>query len=161
MAPMYSFQQGLAAALTSLQPRTVLEWGPGKSTSQMLACRSVARIVTIEHNAVWYNRYLRDFKTNSRVRIKHLVDMYEYVNFPRGTFDLIYIDGRRRNQCLIRAQLLVSRNGLVLIHDAERPSYQNQIDLFPHRAFTSHHWIAAMSFSRSAIDRWKDALTKE
>lgn len=40
------------------------------------------------------------------------------------TFDAIFVDGRKRRRCLLEASRLVAEDGIVLLHDAQRPYYQ-------------------------------------
>ena len=158
MAPLYSFRQGLSAAL-KLHPKSIFEWGPGHSTLQMLACPSVERIISVEHNYQWYMRYLQEFKDDvHRLRLRHIADLQEYVEYPRGGFDLIYVDGMRRNQCLKRAQQIIRPDGIVLLHDAERASYRRAIVMFPFHSFAPGGHIAAMATQSSVIYRWEENL---
>jgi hypothetical protein len=55
-----------------------------------------------------------------------VINMEDYVNsigLFEEKFDLIFVDGRKRNQCLFAASQRLSENGLVFLHDAWRPYY--------------------------------------
>lgn len=54
------------------------------------------------------------------------VEMKDYVNsigLFSTEFDFIFVDGRKRNQCLFAASQKIKRDGLVFLHDAWRPYY--------------------------------------
>ena len=60
-------------------------------------------------------------------------DSYNYATFPfqyGRAFQLIYVDGRRRNECLLVASELLDATGVVLLHDATRSRYEVGMRLF-------------------------------
>jgi hypothetical protein len=68
---------------------------------------------------------LAPFK-RSLVADRH-ADLDEYVAGPAlldTRFDAVLVDGRKRRRCLLEASHLVTAEGIVLLHDAQRPYYQ-------------------------------------
>jgi len=51
-------------------------------------------------------------------------------HFDDEYFDLVVIDGRSREACLIHAASKVRRGGAIYLDDADRPRYQSTISLF-------------------------------
>lgn len=63
----------LKAAIWSVRPRTMLEWGSGGSTQTLLReCPFIERYHSIEHDRPWFER-IRDAVTDPRLTI-HLVE---------------------------------------------------------------------------------------
>jgi hypothetical protein len=125
----------------------VLEWGSGLTT-QVFADYGEKKwgtdlFVTIDENKEYQNKIF-----DGRVRPTFLVTKIlsqmgpgrsqsdpelNYSSYPliyRRTFDVIFIDGRRRMECAFIAAILSSRQTLVIIHDYRRSRYQPILTLF-------------------------------
>lgn len=119
---------------------TVLEWGAGHTTWELLArldrigCRL---FVTIEDWPDYLAEILREvrprpwFRAILEDRVGPKVDQfdpeltYSTRALQLGTrFDFIYIDGRRRMECALVAALLAHEDTIVVIHDYRRGRYQ-------------------------------------
>lgn len=62
----------------------------------------------------------------------------KYVAYPKDLeqqFDLIFIDGRFRRRCLLTALEVLSSDGLVILHDAQRKHYHPTLSEFNHVEF--------------------------
>jgi hypothetical protein len=46
-------------------------------------------------------------------------------------FDAILVDGRKRRRCLLEARRLVADDGVVILHDAQRPYYHCAFSAYP------------------------------
>ena len=69
-----------------------------------------------------------------------IAEEQEYIDFPKtlgGRFDLMIVDGRFRRRCLLVSKEVLSTDGVVLLHDAERPHYHSALDGFTHQSFFS------------------------
>lgn len=68
----------------------------------------------------------------------------EYVALPTTLgvpFDVMFVDGRYRRSCVETAQSILSPEGVVILHDAQRAHYHPALDRFPHaRWHESGRW---------------------
>lgn len=161
----------LEEALVRLNPSKCLEWGSGFSTLTFpkLLSQNI-EWSSIEHDDAWH-KAISARELPQQVTLDHVGagnpppyeetdggygDFKKYIEHPKDQYDFILIDGRARNHCLKRAYDLISNNGLVVMHDANRPSYLENTSLFEHQyLFTDHRktfgglWIGSKS---STID---------
>lgn len=133
----------------------VLEWGCGGSTSyfpEFLQKHGIdCHWVSIEHNREWYEKVSRELADRKNIEIhwfeaegerQELSDemMQDYINFPATLdtrFDIVIVDGRKRQACLKQATKLLSEDGAVFLHDALRPRYHDGFRFFPDGRFIS------------------------
>lgn len=122
-----SFKDTLIKVLGEFKPKTVMEWGPGVSTMIMQDFPSVEHIDTVEHDEAWYHKWQGKF--GGKVSLMLVKDTNRHPNI-RGRicdYDLYFVDGREREGCLDSI-----KDGIVILHDAERESYQPHIKKFAH-----------------------------
>lgn len=134
-----SFRPWLTALYRHVQPRRVLEFGPGWSTRIALR-HSAAHIVSIEESRRWYEKYRREFDP-ARVQLLHREpgwDLAELTQFG-PPFDLVFVDGGRRTEELIRAASLLSPRGVAALHDAHREDYEPGIRAYAAVYFPERH----------------------
>lgn len=111
--------------------RRIFEWGPGASTVFLHELFPKAEIYGVEHDAAWMKRCERLMQIIPQVHITHeRIDSPQrngcYVTAPLylgGEFDLMFVDGRLRRDCLGVAQFCLSKTGFVVLHDANRSAY--------------------------------------
>lgn len=156
----------LTEALLNLKPKRCLEWGSGFSTVYFPdILGDEASWLALEHNKEWY-AIISESIADKRVSIQLVEpdvepytdahrdgsydDFKSYINYPEGQFDFIFIDGRARKDCVKRAFDLISDNGLVVLHDANRTHYHEHFDLYTHQIlFDDFHnkyggvWLAS------------------
>jgi predicted O-methyltransferase YrrM len=134
----------LRAIINLTRPIRCLEWGTGFSTTYFFRFLGPeARWNSIEHDRSWHAKIRSKLKQQKKVHLslvepehlpwtdRHsdgaLSDLKSYVNYPQdrlgGFFDFILIDGRARRDCLDLSYDLASENGVVILHDANRPYY--------------------------------------
>jgi predicted O-methyltransferase YrrM len=160
--------------LRALVPRRCLEWGSGYSTLRFTSLLPPdAHWLSIEHDRAWYERVqvMAAEATGARATIElHCAPPTRepwtlqdgdgtaehfagYVALPaqRGPFDFILVDGRARVDCLIAARDLVRPDGIVMLHDANRPQYHGPLAMYPHQvSFFDHRdkagglWIGSL-----------------
>lgn len=138
-------------ALEALRPARCLEWGAGHSTRYFPPrLPALERWTSVEHNATWFEE-VRSMRLDPRVALVAIPpdhgeypntrkegtyeDFRTYVDFPATLgvrFDFIFIDGRARTACLAQAFELVSERGLVILHDANRDHYVQDLPPFAH-----------------------------
>ena len=78
----------------------------------------------------------------------------QYVEYPREKFDFIFIDGKLRNDCLRKSLELLSPESIVILHDANRVNYHQELSKFKFSVLFSDHrkdyagiWIGSNSIS--------------
>lgn len=117
----------------------ILEWGPGRSTIMMAEWSPSARILGIEHDPGWHRRCLDIAERFPNVEVVlQRVSLRPgesgcYATFPfhrADRYDLVFVDGRLRCDCLAVARRVVSPEGVVLLHDAHRANYRPGTALF-------------------------------
>jgi len=145
-----SFESVLRHVCVKRRPRRVLEWGPGLSTEIVLETCPDASVLTVEHDPKWEAKAKERLAGKGDVEIaKRVISMKGglsdgYVNHPvlrnlrenggvvAPEYDLVFVDGRFRCDCLVAAHLLVRPDGVVVVHDTHRGNYLDAIRLFRH-----------------------------
>jgi predicted O-methyltransferase YrrM len=127
---MHSFRQLLIRWLTELQPRSIIEWGPGLSTELLLQHAPGAQIVSIEHCSRYHAIAAEKFGASIQLLKKDVSQRdsdYATCAYDHGPFDLAFIDGRRRVECALVALSLLRPSGVVIIHDWCRVNYSRPL----------------------------------
>lgn len=151
-------------------PLSVLEWGSGGSTVHFTDFLRTHRIpydwTSIEYNRDWHERVSsavqHDPHTrvvlidvgNTRVRQRD-VPMNEYVSYPatlNKKFDVILVDGRKRRRCMLAAQDLLTADGVVILHDAERRYYWCALSIYPRGRFVGGRMFVGPRGAASAAE---------
>jgi len=130
------------------QPIRVLEWGSGNSTlyfSKYL--QKGSQWDSVEHSSTWAKRgkYLLENLSNSNINVHFVPSNREYqegghdgdiqtfrnyVLFPmqlNTQFQVIIVDGRARVECMKVGWYLLKKNGVMVLHDAQRQEYKGSI----------------------------------
>ncbi len=154
--------------LHRFQPKRVLEWGAGYGTVFFTeGYPALERWVSVEHDREWAEE-IRALNKDGRVEIIHvrandpvLTDRFQdgtyhnfkdYIEFPVQfkPFDLVLVDGRARTECVKKGREFLDRDGILILHDANRRFYRpfsrNYADhcLFQdHRTLDGGLWIAS------------------
>jgi len=130
-----------------IYPENILEWGSGYSTyllyyfSKKWKSKS---IVTIDDNCEYQKNILQKlYPYPSLLNVKCLSQIgeiwpwdyeeYNYSTYPRSLkkkFDLIFIDGRRRNECMLTSYYCLSSKGILILHDSWRKRYKVGMKMF-------------------------------
>lgn len=180
MAPFYSFKSRLAAACLAVRPGNVFEWGPGTSTRLIRRLVPGARIHGVEHSGRWFRRYASEFRGDPKVQL-HLVRYSKrllgcgrmrnegYATTPLRLealgvgprhYDMMFVDGRARAECLAVAARMIAPGGLVLLHDADRPRYRAALEMFSERCADTHECTAVLAHDPMAIRAFHGALAQ-
>ena len=87
------------------------------------------------------------FDVNPMRYVDRQKDLDDYVGLPAALglrFHAIIVDGRKRRRCLIQAASLLEEGGIALLHDAQRPYYQEAFASFRSgRRIGDELWIGA------------------
>ena len=141
--------------LANVKPEFCLEWGSGFSTLYFPEhIPSLKHWYALEHHKGWFDTIktgIRNPKAevmlvepddpdyfNRKERYNPKMeglyeDFHTYIEQPRNfnlKFDFIFIDGRARKECLKVAYELVSDHGAVIVHDANRSAYFEDLPPF-------------------------------
>ncbi len=125
-------------------PVCALEWGSGGSTIHFAALVPAGSSwLSIEHQAVWFENVSAALKRreHNMVQVQLVVPdlpfeegvedggeqtFRSYVDYPTRTnmtFNFALIDGRARNACARVAWKMLSDDGVMVLHDAQRAQY--------------------------------------
>ena len=103
----------------------VFEYGSGNST--LWLSKRVAKVVSCEHNLVWYNTMNKKIPSNVEYIYSELIYDGEYskvIKRYHNNFDIIFIDGRDRVNCIKNSLGALKNNGIFIIDDSERDAYR-------------------------------------
>jgi predicted O-methyltransferase YrrM len=135
MAKFNSFVDLLIKYLKQIRPTTILEWGPGLSTALMLKYAPNAHITSLEDNGEWFGKYVTKFSKYKNLNLMYVKGENYYLlpeSIRNRKFDLVFVDGvdDLRVSCLLTTLNHLSDGGVVLLHDSERPKYQEAIKIY-------------------------------
>lgn len=130
----------------SIRPSSILEWGSGYST--YLLCHfgkqwGTRYFLTLDHTQAYQEKILKHLQPPPFLETKTLgltggiwpwdAQLHNYASYPvtlNRNYDLIFVDGRRRNECLLAASRILSSGGILILHDIWRERYRMGMDLF-------------------------------
>lgn len=128
-----SFEISLRRVMERLKPKHCFEWGSGASTHMISEYEFVESLDSVEHDPGWVDRV--DKQANKKVMMIYEPDrdMYKHVTGRRDFYDLVFIDGRDRENCLIQAHYILEPDGVAILHDAERELYRCSIESYKYK----------------------------
>jgi hypothetical protein len=97
----------------------VFEFGAGHST--LWYASRVNSVVSVDHDETWVRRLQPDLPGNARVRLARSEMYAKALAEESGDFDVIAVDGMRRNECAAAASGRVAKGGLVVFDNSDRP----------------------------------------
>lgn len=152
-----SYKETVDVVLTALRPKHVFEWGAGKSTKLFSAFESVETVDTVEHNTQWIDRVKGVFHRDKNYRKVYLIyepnqSLYPMVTGRFDKYDLIFVDGLVRPECLAQAKNMLGKGGCVVLHDAEREAYQDVINTYPYRFIKDDGSTAVLIEEKAVAD---------
>ena len=151
--PWWTFEAAdeVAGFLADRPGARVLEWGSGASTVWL--SRRAGSVVSIEHDGHWAARTARALAARGTGNVElRLVEPtrlvppagvpsakpgFEGLDFERyadavdavpGELDLVVIDGRAREACLVRAIDRLAAGGLIVFDNVDRERYRTAIE---------------------------------
>jgi predicted O-methyltransferase YrrM len=118
--------------LLSKPDAKILEFGAGSST--IWFSRKTKNLVSVEHNPDWFariNQILLLSDASSEVDLRLIPRPYYKIceEFPDDFFDLVLVDGRNRNGCILHATRLIKSGGVLMLDNAERHYYKKGLAL--------------------------------
>lgn len=128
-----SYRESLGRILNEFNIMSVLEYGPGESTKIFQSQSQVSLIDTIEHNEAWAEKGKYSLGYKVHITIESNENKYPYVIGRCDKYNLIFIDGIARQACLMLAPFRLKKDGIVVLHDAERSEYKEAIQSFEYK----------------------------
>ncbi len=153
-----SFKDSLYKVLDAIKPKNVFEYGPGTSTSIMALHPAVELIDSVEHNITWFNKWKWELPDTVNLMYQPNMEMYPETRGRLEKYDFIFVDGREREKCLYVSRDRLNLDGIIMLHDAERPSYKEMIDTFRFKFFTDDGHTCTMTDSKIQAMRLESAL---
>lgn len=103
----------------------LFEFGSGGSTKWFID--RVSEVVSVEHQLEWYKAVKEEVKDCPNCTYIHSPTPYdsEIKKYPNEYFDVVLVDGRRRNMCAKAAISKIKPGGMLILDDSERPRYRN------------------------------------
>ncbi len=145
----YREMDAIEEILRRQRPGRCLEWGAGASTCYFGSrLPPGARWIAIEHDREWADA-VEARCPDPRIEVHHVAPnrplvpdadedaaaaaLRDYVAYPTpfAPFDFILVDGRARVGCLRRARDLLAPQGVIVLHDADRPQYRPGFEGYP------------------------------
>ncbi len=138
------------------QPKRVLEYGLGWSTYHFSQLPYITDYFVAEHNIEWVNNIkpLVSSKVNivhtflnldprERDNVEFNKQIATYVDMNGETdFDLIFVDGMCREQCMRAATKKLKPDGICLLHDSFRDGYKPYYKFFKnHKELTQGNFV--------------------
>ena len=101
---------------------SVFEYGCGASTSWLSA--RVKKLVSCEHNKEWYEKVKKQIPDNVTLIYKALDEGYsEVIKEYSNEFDIIFVDGRNRVECIKNSLGALKEDGIIILDDSFREEY--------------------------------------
>lgn len=116
---------------------SVLEWGAGSST--LWFDRHHVRVRSVETHDGWAREVTNRITERSRVVLMREEDP-EYVAPDVSSYDLVLIDGRRRNACGLHVSETGPRGLYVVLDDSHRGEYEPAMEALSKRSAWQRHW---------------------
>ena len=104
----------------------VFEFGMGSST--VFFSKKCKKVVAVEHDHQWYVETKENLKGSSNIDLKFraLENGYEEcINENDQEYDIIFIDGRKRLECLKNSVKHLSNSGTIILDNSDRTKYKD------------------------------------
>ncbi len=102
----------------------IFEFGSGNST--IFFAKRVKSVIAAEHNAKWYEEVKDKVPNNAEVKLVTLTNYENSIDITKQ-YDIIIIDGERRNECIKNSIKALNKSGIIILDDSEREDYKSGI----------------------------------
>lgn len=108
----------------------IFEFGCGSST--LYYASRVKTVTSVEHDRAWYDNMVELIKsksiTNVNLNCCELIDEVDkkysnYAKYTKKSYDIIIVDGRDRNNCIINSIDCLKDAGVIILDNSERTKY--------------------------------------
>ena len=137
-----SFRAYLPDLIEYIDPRQVLEFGPGLS-SRLILKHSKAELLSFETHPGYFECARKDL-ADPRVDLR-FAPAPAALSGPEGaelagrSFDFVFVDGGDRVANLISARELLANGAVVVLHDAHREDYERGVRAYESGYFIENH----------------------
>ncbi len=136
----------------------IFEYGSGNST--LWFSYRVKRVLSVEHDPLWYSKMKEKFATRPGIFYLHreLPAAYpaEIRNYS-SAFEVIVLDGRERVRCCMNSLDALTENGVFIWDNSDRPEYLagyefllangfKRIDFFGMGPLSTHSWCTSIFY---------------
>ena len=104
----------------------LFEYGSGNST--FYYSQKVGFVESVEHDKNWFDKVNPKMLANVMLHYRDLDETNKYeksIVENNVKYDIIIIDGRKRNNCIDYALQAIKDNGVIVLDDSERTQYLN------------------------------------
>lgn len=115
---------------------SVFEYGCGGSTFWFSS--KVKQICSVEHDIEWFKKFEGHKFSNVQICHQGLDENESYskaISKFDLNFDVVVVDGKERNSCVINCLQKLTENGIVIIDNSDRIDYQTSFDLLKEKGF--------------------------
>ncbi len=100
--------------------KRIFEYGCGSSSS-FWAARALS-VTSVEDNPQWFAKWQKELRaSNLEILLRNESEKYENAIFEtERTFDVIVVDGKRREKCCAAAIQKLSPDGMIILDDSDR-----------------------------------------
>lgn len=116
----------------------VFEYGSGGST--VFWASRVREIISLEYDRDWFNRISGSLPANAKLRYcaQDIDGIYSRSAASTGsTFDVIFVDGRDRVNCVIQSRYALAETGVLVLDDSQRSRYRPAFDFMRGEGFSA------------------------
>jgi len=154
-----SYRDTLIVVLETLNPVKCLEFGAGKSTKLISEYKSVKKLDSVENDYGWIEKVKKN-GINEKVKFIYEpnLDSYPFVSGRFDLYHLIFIDGAVREKCLLNVSDKLDKDGVVVLHDAERKEYAEAIDTYLKSIWTDGGHTVILTDNIKVADGLSDIL---
>jgi hypothetical protein len=133
----YSAIYFLKKKLTSRFSRlNVFEYGSGYSS--LWWAEQVESIDSVEHDRAWFEKMNEIKKSNFKMHYRDIKDE-SYVLLSKELnkkYDIVVVDGRRRNECIVAASESVTEEGIIILDNSDRERYLTGINFLQNLGYS-------------------------
>lgn len=115
---------------------TMFEFGSGYSTRYFST--HVKSIISVENDRGWFEKMSADSAVNVKILFHPVDDTENYERSIIATgkqFDIVFVDGRRRVNCIKNSVGQLTNRGIVILDDSERDEYRSGVTYLKQSGF--------------------------
>lgn len=113
----------------------VFEYGCGNST--LWWADKTFKVFSVEHNSEWYKKVMTILPENAKLELINLIYGGDYCKASKhnGPYEIIFIDGRDRVNCIKQSVNNLSEDGVIILDNSDRENYQEGIEFLKQHGY--------------------------